>query len=534
LQSPVTKKEAAAMLVRSGLRPIRPALFDAFAFDGAVDTPEDVHHLGPLGIGGFLLSRLSGALREVFPNTLVRGHAKKDFFPNTAHDGPWLVLSKGEDVTWDQAERVHVREKHVWATMADGTSGFVPLDRLFVDRQHDYDYRVALNQVDEALHRMGRGYVRSYMRFDFPSLADLVEKKKWKGGEDSMDVFSRATTTELALLYVTYALPSIVLKEGFDWIALTFLHYNKFYWSWRREVFFESDFAICDRHRIALKSLMVRHWAKFSKTALCTAKFHALDHIALDVKRHGVPRHTGSGPGDHAHIEQAKKPFKRSSKTRDQNSLNKQLIDFGNAPPSFVAKVGGPQRDEGGDEEDRVRGKGMATLLNHYVVEQVRSLKLREWSVDACNLPVNALDGLRELCSRRFGLTEGVTEFSRCEVTLYHSAVLQSGAVIFASSSFHNQPRRDFVVLKDGRLVRAVALVELSVHGESSIFLLAEAAVEHEEERRMLGCTVVSEGDEWSWVSLADILRPVSALPHAYDKAWHFLIRDKHEERVWE
>jgi hypothetical protein len=537
LESPVTKKEAAAMLVQLGQRPIRPALFDAFAFDGAVDTPEDVHHLGPLGIGQFLLSNLSSALREAFPSTRVQGHAKKDFFPATAHGGPYLALSKGEDVTWDEYEAEHVKDKHVWATTASGSCGFVLLDRLLIDRQHDYDHKFALNQVDEALRRMGRAYVRSYMRFDFPSLADLAEKSKWKGGsEDSIDVFSRATTTELVLLYITYALPSIVRKEEFVWITSTFLLYNKLYWSWRREAFFESDFAVCDKHRIELKTLMMRHWAKFSRTSLCTAKFHALDHIVLDVRRHGVPRHTGSGPGDHAHIEQAKKPFKWSSKTKDQDSLNKQLIEFGCAPPSFVTKLRGAARAKRDHQEDCVRGKGSAKqLLNHYIVEQVRALRLREWGVRECNVPVNALDGLRDLCMRRFGLCEGLTEFSRREVTLYHSAVLRSGVEIFASDSFHKQPRHDFLLLYSGQLIRAVALVELTVHGESVVFLLAEATVEQaDEELEMLECTVVSEGDEWSWVSLSDVKQPVCALPHAFDKAWHFLIRDKHEERVWE
>ncbi len=150
-------------------------------------------------------------------------------------------------------------------------------------------------------------------------------------------------------------------------------------------------------------------------------------------------------------------------------------------------------------------------------------------------MPVNALDGLRDLCARRFGLSEGLTEFSRREVTLYHSAVLRSGVEIFASDSFHKQPRHDFLMLNNGQLVRAVALVEVTVHGESSVFVLAEETVEEvDEELRLLECTVVSEGDEWSWVSLSDVQRPVCALPHAFDEAWHFLIRDKHEERVWE
>lgn len=48
------------------------------------------------------------------------------------------------------------------------------------------------------------------------------------------------------------------------------------------------------------------------------------------------------------------------------------------------------------------------------------------------------------------------------------------------------------------------------------------------------GCRVISETDEWFWMTLEEIKQPVVALPHAFDSAWRFLIRDKHEERVWE
>ncbi len=116
LQSVDTKKSAALRLVQLGQRPIRPALFAAYLFDGGVDSPEDIHHVGPLGIGLFLLSKLPQVLKLVFPNTLVEGHAKKNFFPDTVVGGPFLPLDKGDSVSWNFDEVVHVKDLHVWAT----------------------------------------------------------------------------------------------------------------------------------------------------------------------------------------------------------------------------------------------------------------------------------------------------------------------------------------------------------------------------------------------------------------------------------
>lgn len=382
-----SKKEAATRLAQLGLRPIRPALFDAYLFDGAVDTPEDIHHIGPLGIGLFLLSNLPSALKVAFPSTRVCGHARRAVFPSSIHGGPYLVLAKGDHVTWDSDEANRVKEGHVWAEIVeDGNRGFVPLHLLLIDRQHDYDWRFALNQVDEALRRMGREYVRSYKGFDFPSLGDIVEKK-WKSEDVDIDVFSRATTTEQALLFLTYALPSIITQDTFAWITKTFLLYNKIYWTWRREVFFESDFDILNAHQMEWKKLMMDHWAVFSKTNLCTAKFHGIDHILEDIRCHGVPRHTGSGPGDHAHIEKAKKPFKMSSKSKDQNNLNKQLIAFGLDGPSLCEKEG-QRKKVRAVVPNRLRGKGFVEVLNHYVVKQVRVLRSLNWDVQFCNAPV--------------------------------------------------------------------------------------------------------------------------------------------------
>jgi hypothetical protein len=355
------------------------------------------------------------------------------------------------------------------------------------------------------------------------------------GGETTrggVDVFSRATVTEVAVLFITYALPSILPARGFEWITRTFLLYNKLYWSWRREVCFASDLAVLNKHRIEWKQLMREHWARFSKSNLCTSKFHAFDHIALDICRHSVPRYTGSGPGDHAHIAKAKKPFKMSSKSKDQNQLNKQLVEFGYAAPSFVPAKAAKQPRAG--KKGSLQGKGRAELLNHYVVRQVRSLRNVCLGTYECNLPVRALESLRELCQGRFGLSEDLTEFSRRKILLFHSARLASGVVVYASDSFHGAARHDFLLLKNKNLVRAVALIQLSVFGAKSDFALVEKTRwEDVEKLRVLQCSIVSEADEWYWVGLSEIDRPVTALPHAFDRVWHFLIREKNDERVW-
>jgi len=531
LQVPDTKKEAASRLVDLGQRPIRPALFDAYLFDGAVDTPEDIHHVGPLGIAQFLLSKLPLALKDPFPVTPAQGHACCDIFPESQDGGPFLQLDKGDDVTWIVDDAEHVKAGHVWATVV-GTrnSGFVPIDCLKTDRQHNYDWLYALEQIDEALRRSGTAYVRSYKRFDFPSLSDLVDK--WRRDDDGeVDVFSRATVTETAVLFITYALPSILPARGFEWITRTFLLYNKLYWSWRREVCFASDFAILNKHRIEWKQLMREYWARFSKSNLCTSKFHAFDHITLDISRHSVPRYTGSGPGDHAHIAKAKKPFKMSSKSKNQNQLNKQLVEFGYAAPSFVQARAAKSR---AGKKGSLQGKGRAELLNHYVVRQVRSLRNVGWATYECNMPVRALESLRELCQGRFGLSEDLTEFSQRKILLFHSARLASGVVVYASDSFHGAARHDFLLLKNKNLVRAVALIQLSVFGVKSDFALVEKTRwEDVEQLRVLQCSIVSEADEWYWVGLSEIDRPVTALPHSFDRAWHFLIREKNDERVW-
>lgn len=84
LDSAPTRAAALKTLQSFGWRPLLPALFCACGFDGAVDFPEDIHHLGPLGIGLSLLQWLLQALSLAFPSNRCKGHTKSWFFPTDA------------------------------------------------------------------------------------------------------------------------------------------------------------------------------------------------------------------------------------------------------------------------------------------------------------------------------------------------------------------------------------------------------------------------------------------------------------------
>ncbi len=223
-----------------------------------------------------------------------------------------------------------------------------------------------------------------------------------------------------------------------------------------------------------------------------------------------------------------------SSKSKDQNQLNKQLIEFGFSAPSFLSKSKKSKKVHA-VPPDNVSGKGALVMLNHYIVTQVRALRMLKWSVEVCNVPVRATEMLRILCCERFGLMEDLTQFSQRQIRIYHAAKLRTGEVIYATDSYHMKARHDFVWLENGKLVRCVALVELNLFGAVNIMALVEATlVEDVDELRVLECPVITEGDNWFWVTLSEIERTATALPHAFDKAWHLLIRNKHDETVWE
>jgi hypothetical protein len=84
-------------------------------------------------------------------------------------------------------------------------------------------------------------------------------------------------------------------------------------------------------------------------------------------------------------------------------------------------------------------------------------------------------------------------------------------------------------------VVRLVAFLSFGFCGyQSPLVLVEEARVENEARLMNLGALVISESARWFWITLSDIDRPLVALPHAYDKSWFFIIRDKHERGVWQ
>ncbi len=82
-----------------------------------------------------------------------------------------------------------------------------------------------------------------------------------------------------------------------------------------------------------------------------------------------------------------------------------------------------------------------------------------------------------------------------------------------------------------------VALLELSVFGQAHVIVLVEIVIVESgngaDNLNVLEYRAVSESNDWSWVRLSDIARPLNALPHAFDKAWYLLVRDKYDETAW-
>ena len=117
---------------------------------------------------------------------------------------------------------------------------------------------------------------------------------------------------------------------------------------------------------------------------------------------------------------------------------------------------------------------------------------------------------------------------------MFNSAFLENGEKIYGSDSFRKGDRHDFVCLRNGdTIARVVALVRVFLFG-SKDFVLLERAIEQSFPRlSFLGCTIISESDEWFWVSITDIKEPLCVLPIMEHKAWYYLIRNKFEESIW-
>lgn len=267
-----TKRSALNDLKERGWRPVVPANFSAALFDGAHDTPEDIHHVGPLGLGLVLLNAVKPLLEMAFPPQRTHGRAR------AAVCGAGLItLKKRELVTWDDSDAVHVRHDHTWVRRVDNhQEGFAPTAQLITSRTARRNVADALAKFNAGLKRMSEHYVRSFKRFDFEPFVD-----------GPVTFFNRATTLEVELLFITFVWPSVLPQSGeFDWIVELFLSYNMFYMNWRRDSYTASDFPIMEAQRVRFKNLAMQHLVQLSKTQFQTAKFEALDHVCADIVRH--------------------------------------------------------------------------------------------------------------------------------------------------------------------------------------------------------------------------------------------------------
>jgi hypothetical protein len=120
-------------------------------------------------------------------------------------------------------------------------------------------------------------------------------------------------------------------------------------------------------------------------------------------------------------------------------------------------------------------------------------------------------------------------------VRLFHTARLATGVEVSASDSFHKTSRHDFVRLVDGSICRLVALMSLYVPAVGEVLVVVvEETVEHSfEALRVLGVKVISESSTWKWVALDQLVDVVCCLRHPRERAFHFVIRKKHEESLW-
>jgi hypothetical protein len=202
-------------------------------------------------------------------------------------------------------------------------------------------------------------------------------------------------------------------------------------------------------------------------------------------------------------------------------------MSFG-APPSFVS-LPPPVHDA---KPVHVIGRGTPTLINQFVIAQIRALRMAGWERSVCNAPNRALDGLRVLWNCLYGLRLTLDEFSLTPMRVHHSFALPSGAKLYASDSYKGCSRHDFLKCVDCSFARLVAIVSVEdVLGSMVPFVILETArVEVAPRLSVLQPTViVSETDEWRWHRLDAISEPVVGLCHGADRAWHFIIPSKRD-----
>lgn len=527
--SKIPKEQSKRACQELGFLPIEPAYFDVPLFDGASDLCGDYHHQGPHGLGMFLLDHLSEALQQAFPLEVAHACLKSHHIPcNYAVDELELYVGDRVIVALQPPHGVHVRAGMSWVT-ADNASGFVPTNFLSVTRAHDHNFKESLREIDVGVRCCGSFYVRSFDPVDFASFVLAEETKQ----ENKSSFFNRATTVEIVLLFMPFVL-AFVLRDRprFRWITNSFLCYNKMYWNWRRTVFFVSDRVVLDEQRVAFKFLLCKHWTEFSKTRFNFMKMEQIDHMVADLIWHGPVRYTGTGSGDHAHKVTAKKPFQLSNKTKNESSLHKQMACIGPVP-TFLTEA----KDTVRERVIGLTGTGCMSFINSIVRNLLQALHNDDvdWENEATNGPLFATVQLWKKIMSSCGIDCDFDSFNLWRVSVHHSFTLCKGVEIFGSSSFHDRARHDFVTLVNQSISRVVAIVNLEIPsiGWRSFALCEQMINVHNIDLEYLGFPILVSTVDWDWVSLVDIVKPLSVLCHPSDPTLFFIIHDKHEERLW-
>lgn len=521
------KGEIAAELQGRGLYPIVPGYFLADGFDGSRDVLGDIQHVGPEGVGKVLLENLCGpVLLCVFPPSNGEGVLREDVYPTA-------VEAERSEMQGDKGLKLIVcltpppelggRPGFHWCVDAEDNNhaGFVAVGFVRFTVTFDHDYKEALAFLDSGLTKQGAAYVRGASRFDFPSLASYVDDTPSSG------FFSRATTVELVLKYIPYCLAVLLEKFPlFSWITETFVRYNQFYFAWRQDFFFESDLPIIGGLCFSLQEILNVHWKGFSKTQLNFMKFEQLSHVILDLAWHTTVASTSTGDGDRQHRVTKKIIQVYTNKTSDEESLAKQVASFGPLPcflrekrAPLVAKSPAPI------------GRGDASLLNKYIMDQVRVLRRHGWGSEECNAPTRALDGLRELWNKKYGHTLDLNEFSLLSIRIHHTLRLTSNVKIYASDSYKGAQRHDFVQCANGSYARVVGIVSVQDLWSDWIpfVVLEEALIENVDALDVLKSVVISETEKWTWSPISAVVAPIVTLRHPVDRAWHFVIQSKRD-----
>ena len=503
----------------SGFNGVRPALFDAALFDCAKDIVGDNQHIGPHGIGNWMLTFLPSALRCFFPDELALGRANKHVIGDgfEVSDGDQLKILPSEDAP---ASMYRVED-------SKGTRGLLLKSDVSITRSADFAFRSVLKRFDEEMAVIGSSHIYSYDKFDFGKLEDAAD--------NSSPLFGRATSVEMVLLFAPFVLFSLLvdIPESL-WIPKTFVLYNKFYWNWRRTVFREEDALVLEQQRVVFKRMFVENWARFSKTGLRIMKFEQLDHVVRDLRYHGPVSVTGTSSGDNAHIRLAKQPFLHgTNKTNDQNSLGKQLISF-RGRPVFLKEAAAVEKREWKRRRPFL-GDGKNIFVGNMVVGEVEGLRKDDWLRGVYNTPKRVAEDLLESLKERSGVHIPLHEFWSYKAKVFHSVAV-GDEIACASKSYHGAPRHDFVFLRNGDVAQLRVLFALKQLEFKGAFVQLTDAVTVQEleqtERSIFECPAVVELESWGWIDI-DEVRAVASCVKYPEEQMHFIVRKKHEEGMW-